>query len=288
MRDHPLMPALVVGALLAVGLIGSGAFVGQGLVNARIGDRSVTVRGLAERDVRADLAVLPLRFTASGDVLSEVQGRIDGDLVIVRRFLTAQGYPEDAVSLGRLEVADTRSREYASQSGGPRFILAQTVGVRSTDVDRVQATSRALNELVRQGVVLQDYAGPTYIFTRLNAVRRGHGLGPDRGRAIRQGFRRAPGADPPGQPGLVPDSGPRRGRRRKHVAGQEGAGRNDDQLSPALGLTEPDRSPERVPRAGQPAARSDRPAGAAYPAGSAAAGEGRPGPVAEATAARPP
>ena len=88
MRDHPLMPALVVGALLAVGLIGSGAFVGQGLVNARIGDRSVTVRGLAERDVRADLA-----------------------------------------------------------------------------------TSRALNELVRQGVVLQDYAGPTYIFTRLNAVR---------------------------------------------------------------------------------------------------------------------
>ena len=171
MRDHPLMPALVVGALLAVGLIGSGAFVGQGLVNARIGDRSVTVRGLAERDVRADLAVLPLRFTASGDVLSEVQGRIDGDLVIVRRFLTAQGYPEDAVSLGRLEVADTRSREYASQSGGPRFILAQTVGVRSTDVDRVQATSRALNELVRQGVVLQDYAGPTYIFTRLNAVR---------------------------------------------------------------------------------------------------------------------
>lgn len=171
MRDHPLLPALVVGGLLAIGLIGSGAFVGQGLVNARIGDRSVTVRGLAERDVRADLAVLPLRFTASGDVLSEVQARIDGDLVIVRRFLTAQGYPGDAVSLGRLEVADTRSREYASQTGGPRFILAQTVGVRSTDVDRVQTTSRALNELVRQGVVLQDYAGPTYIFSKLNDVR---------------------------------------------------------------------------------------------------------------------
>ncbi|MGV9005437.1 MAG: SIMPL domain-containing protein [Brevundimonas sp.] len=171
MRDHPLIPALVVGALLAAGMAGAGAFIGQGLVNARTGDRSVTVRGLAERDVRADLVVLPLRFTASGDVLSEVQGRIDGDLAIVRRFLTAQGYPADTVSLGRLEVADTRSREYISQNGGPRFILAQTVVVRSTDVDRVQATSRALNELVRQGVVLQDYAGPTYVFTRLNAVR---------------------------------------------------------------------------------------------------------------------
>lgn len=171
MTDNRLIPAAVFGGLLAVGLIGGGALVGQGVVNARVGDRAVTVRGLAERNVKADLAVLPLRFTSSGEVLSEVQGRIDGDLAMVRQFLTAQGYPANAVSLGRLEVADRRSREYAQQDGGPRFILAQTVIVRTTDVDRVQATTRALNDLVRQGVVLQDFSGPTYVFTRLNDVR---------------------------------------------------------------------------------------------------------------------
>ena len=171
MADTRLIPAAVFGGLLAVGLIGGGALIGQGVVNARVGDRSVTVRGLAERDVEADLAVLPLRFTASGEVLSEVQARIDGDLAVVRRFLTAQGYPADTVSLGRLEVADRRSREYASQDGGPRFILAQTVVVRTTEVARVQATTRALNDLVRQGVVLQDFSGPSYIFTKLNEVR---------------------------------------------------------------------------------------------------------------------
>jgi len=171
MADNRLIPAAVFGGILALGLIGGGALVGQGVVNARIGDRSVTVRGLAERDVQADLAVLPLRFTSSGDVLSEVQARIDADLVIVRRFLTAQGYPADAVTLGRLEVADRRSREYGSQDGGPRFILAQRVVVRTTDVARVQATTRALNDLVRQGVVLQDFSGPSYIFTKLNDVR---------------------------------------------------------------------------------------------------------------------
>jgi hypothetical protein len=171
MADNRLIPAVIMGGLLAVGLIGAGALVGQGVVNARVGDRAVTVRGLAERDVQADLAVLPLRFTASGEVLSEVQGRVDADLAIVRRFLTAQGYPADAVTLGRLEVADRRSREYGSQDGGPRFILAQTVIVRTTDVSRVQATTRALNDLVRQGVVLQDFNGPSYIFTKLNDVR---------------------------------------------------------------------------------------------------------------------
>lgn len=171
MANEKLIPAAIVGGLLALGMLGGGALIGQGIVNARVGDRSVSVRGLAERNVKADLAVLPLRFTASGDILSEVQGRIDGDLSIVRIFLTAQGYPAGAVSLGRLEVADTRSREYANQTGGPRFILAQTVIVRTTDVDRVQATTRALNDLVRQGVVLQDFTGPTYVFTKLNSVR---------------------------------------------------------------------------------------------------------------------
>lgn len=170
MVDSRFYPAVAFGGLVALGLVGGGALIGQGVVNARAGDRAVTVRGLAERDVKADLAVLPIRFTASGEVLSEVQARIDGDLAIVRQFLKAQGYPDSAVDLGRLEVADTRSREYGTQTG-PRFILAQTVNVRTNDVERVQTTTRSLNDLVRQGVVLQDFQGPSYIFTKLNDVR---------------------------------------------------------------------------------------------------------------------
>jgi hypothetical protein len=171
MTDARLIPAAVFGGLLALGMIGGGALIGQGVIHARVGDRTVSVRGLAERDVKADLAILPVRFTASGEVLSEVQARIDGDLAIVRRFLAEQGYPADAITLGRLEVADRRAREYGSQDEGPRFILAQTVIVRTGDVDRVQNTTRSLNDLIRQGVVLQDFNGPSYIFTRLNDVR---------------------------------------------------------------------------------------------------------------------
>lgn len=171
MAENRILPAVLIGGLLGLGLIGGGWAVGQGVVNARTGERGVTVRGVAERNVKADLAVLPLKFTASGEVLSEVQARIDGDLAIVRQFLTAQGYPADTVSLGQLSVADTRSREWGSNNNGPRFILSQTVVVRTNDVDRVQKTTRALNELVRQGVVLQDFNGPTYVFTKLNDVR---------------------------------------------------------------------------------------------------------------------
>ena len=39
MVDTKLIPAAVVGGLLAIGLVGAGALIGQGVVNARVGDR---------------------------------------------------------------------------------------------------------------------------------------------------------------------------------------------------------------------------------------------------------
>jgi len=171
MADNRLLAAGLVGALLAAGMGVGGALIGQGIENARVGDRTVTVRGLSERDVKADLAVLPLRFASAGNVLSEVQASVDTNLGIVRRFLAQQGYTEAEIDLGRLEVVDQFAREYQQQNVGARYLVAQTVIVRTSNVDRVQATTRSLDGLVRQGVVLQDFRGPTYSFTKLNDVR---------------------------------------------------------------------------------------------------------------------
>lgn len=171
MVDPRLISAAIVGGLLALGLAASGLFIARGLENARIGDRSVTVRGLSERIVKADLAVLPLKFAAAGDDLQAVQADVDRDTAAVRAFLAAQGYKPTEIDLGRLEVTDQYAREYQQQNVAARYRLAQTVIARTTNVDRVQATTRQLDRLIRQGVVLQDYAGPSYLFTRLNEVR---------------------------------------------------------------------------------------------------------------------
>jgi hypothetical protein len=68
-------------------------------------------------------------------------------------------------------VTDQYAREYQQSNVAARYRVAQTVIVRTTNVDRVQATARQLDKLIRQGVVLQDYTGPSYLFTGLNAVR---------------------------------------------------------------------------------------------------------------------
>ena len=171
MADPRIVSAAIAGALLAAGVAVAGALVGKGVENARVGDRSVTVRGLSERVVKADLAVLPLKFAAAGDDLQAVQADIDADTAAVRRFLAAQGYQPSEIDLGRLEVTDQYAREYQQQNVAARYRVAQTVLARTTNVDRVLATTRQLDQLIRQGVVLQDYSGPSYLFTKLNDVR---------------------------------------------------------------------------------------------------------------------
>lgn len=164
-------PFLIPAILIALGVAIAGFLIGQGVENARVGDRSVTVRGLSERVVKSDLAVLPLRFASAGNDLSEVQAKVDRDLAAVRAFLAQQGYTPAEIDLGRLQVTDQYAREYQSSNVGTRYQVAQTVIVRTNNVDRVETTTRSLDALLRQGVVLQDYNGPSYLFTKLNDVR---------------------------------------------------------------------------------------------------------------------
>lgn len=171
MASPYLIPAAVAAGILALGAAAGGAFIGKGVENARVGARNVTVRGFSEREVKADLAVLALKFAAAGDDLAAVQADVDADLAATRRFLAQRGFAPAEIDLGRFEVTDQYAREYQPSEIRARYRVAQTVIVRTPNVDRVQSTSRALDGLVRQGVVLQDYNGPSYIFTKLNSVR---------------------------------------------------------------------------------------------------------------------
>ena len=59
--------------VLTLGMIVGGYLLGNGLVRAREADRSVTVRGLAERDVTADLATWSLSYSAKAGYLATAQ-----------------------------------------------------------------------------------------------------------------------------------------------------------------------------------------------------------------------
>jgi hypothetical protein len=68
-----VVPASVA---LAAGLAAAGALIGSGFSRARTADRYVTVKGIAERDVRADTGLGPLRLVAADDDLTRANQQL--------------------------------------------------------------------------------------------------------------------------------------------------------------------------------------------------------------------
>ena len=170
--DRPLLPALV----LAVGLALGGWFVGNGFARGRTSDRFVEVKGLAEREVMADLALWPLRYASTGEDLGVAQAGITRSTRQVLAFLSRHNIDTSGVQLQALEVSDAFANRFPGERGGPRFVIQQTVMVRSPNPEVVMAASQQVSELVAAGVVLSasgEYGlgGPTFVFTRLNQLK---------------------------------------------------------------------------------------------------------------------
>lgn len=92
---------VVLGFLVALGLIIGGWLLGSQIKATRLSDRYVTVRGLVERQVKSDLAIWPLSFKEAGDDLAAVYGRTDTDKNAILQFLSQQGIKQEEIELGR-------------------------------------------------------------------------------------------------------------------------------------------------------------------------------------------
>lgn len=163
--------------LVALSIAIAGWFIGNGLTNIRTADRFVTVKGVAERPVKADLALWPIQLAVTDDDVSRAQTRINGNITKVVDFLQANGFDSTEVELQGLKVTDVLANVYnQANRAGNRFIIQQTVMVRSDNPDRVRATSQKVGELVNTGVVLSSGpewgpGGPSYLFRRLNDLK---------------------------------------------------------------------------------------------------------------------
>jgi hypothetical protein len=166
--------ATVVGLLLGAGVAVGGWFVGHGLYAARATERFVTVKGLAERQVPANLVVWPIVLGATANDLSSLQAKVDEGSDKVRAFLMDQGFAAENVGVSTPRITDFNAQGYGQQ-GGPRerYSAELTMTLRSGDLEGVQRAMQHSGELVKAGVALrQSYEFQTeYFFTDLESVK---------------------------------------------------------------------------------------------------------------------
>ena len=167
--------SVLAALLVAIGLTASGWFVGNGFMQGRAADRFVTVKGVSERHVKADIALWPLRFVATHDDLRQAQKKIESNNRTIVQFLEKYGIEASKAELQTLEVTDILANPYRSGPTTSLFIVSQTLMVRSENPELIRAASQKVGELVDAGVVLSSShgpsSGPTYLYTRLSDIK---------------------------------------------------------------------------------------------------------------------
>jgi len=159
--------ALIAAGILGLSIIVGGYLLGDGLRRARMADRSVTVRGLAEQNVVADLATWNITFTAQGTELGPVQAEIDRDARSISEFFRAAGFAADAVT----DSGGSVNQYYDSNRGENNVTINRRVQLRTTDVARARRAHARQFELIRNGVAIQEGSGMQYVYTGLNSIK---------------------------------------------------------------------------------------------------------------------
>ena len=162
--------AVLLGAvgIFAIGLTTSGYVLGDGLRRAKMAERSVTVRGVAERNVTADLATWSVDFSHQGEELAPVQASVDSQARAVRAFFQRAGFKPNEISDSNVGLNREHPRE--GESGPDRLTVRRSIQLRTKDVMRARAAYARQAELLRDGVELSG-TSINYTFTRLNEVK---------------------------------------------------------------------------------------------------------------------
>jgi hypothetical protein len=165
-----------LGFFLCLGIILASWLVSRAVYSIKAADRYVTVKGLAEREVDADLVIWPVSFTETGNDLLALYQDINGKQQEIMAFLEENGISREQISVNPPEVNDFEAQKY--DRGGARrenrYLAQSVLTVRSSDLARIRAVMARSADLVRKGIVLtgDEYQNrPEYLFTGLNDIK---------------------------------------------------------------------------------------------------------------------
>lgn len=161
-------------AIVALGIVLLGIFLKAGMDNFTEKDRKVTVKGLAEKEVKADKVTWPIITKEIGDDLPELYDRIAAKQKTIRQFLLSNGIQPGEISAGAPKVIDMNAEQYSGNDKPYRYNVTAVMTVTSTHVDHVRQIIARQGELLKQGVavVASDYDASNCLSYQLTSFKK--------------------------------------------------------------------------------------------------------------------
>ena len=166
---------IIAACVIGFAIIVMGFSLRSGIVAFKDMDRSVTVKGLSEREVNANKVTWPLVYKELGNDPADMYDLLTQKNKKVLAFLKSAGIKESDISVNPPVISDRQADNYSNEIMNYRYRATSVITVTSTEVDKVRTLMRRQSELMKQGIALvtEEYSGNgvVYEFTGLNKVK---------------------------------------------------------------------------------------------------------------------
>jgi len=175
MNQKRTVEGIILGAFICAGLLGLGVLLGNGALRVKSLDRTVTVKGLSEREVPADIAIWPIIFNEADNDLAGLYSTLEEKTAIVVAFLKKHGFGDEEITVAAPAIVDRQAQNFGDQTR-IKYRYAARAAI-SVYTEKVEAVRQAMNQLVdlgKQGIAIagDDYQTKTqFLFTGLNDLK---------------------------------------------------------------------------------------------------------------------
>ncbi len=155
---------------ISLALIISSVILAFGLSQIKKQNNFVTVKGLSEKEVKADKAWWSINTQIAANTTEDMQRKIQSIEKSIRGFLKSEGFSESEMKSPSINVYQNNYQNATARLSGD-FRLA----VVTEDIEKVQSAQKSTGDLISQGILIQTdqwSAGPKYYFTKFKSLKK--------------------------------------------------------------------------------------------------------------------
>ncbi|HEC1890006.1 TPA: SIMPL domain-containing protein [Campylobacter jejuni] len=136
-------------------------------------ERSVSVKGLSQKEVEADTLIFPIKFTRSNNNLTNLYEDLEKDKQNILRFLQAQGVKADEISYNAPNIIDKLSDPYRNDNiVNFRYVGTGNLLIYTKNVKLGKSILEKISTLGKEGIVIKiENYEIEYLYTKLNEIK---------------------------------------------------------------------------------------------------------------------
>jgi hypothetical protein len=160
--------------IFSIALIVAAAILGYQVKQVGGGRESISVKGLAEKPLKADRAEWTVQLQVKGATIVDALGKLRKEKPALDQFLATAGFDKTAITESN-ESAEPNFEEVEGRNGNMRsvqngHIARQSVTLNTTDIAKIIAAAKGIVQFEADGHPV-SYGAPQFLVSNLEEVK---------------------------------------------------------------------------------------------------------------------